>query len=285
MERNDYIRLGEILSDKFILASDIDGLTARKVSFWKSKKIVPFLVRDQKGFLNIPEALWLLIVNELAEIGIDTKRLAQLASDIWEKPFYEKYADKVLKRELETNNELHEIDKSWIKHFLAFEPIMDTVFRKEINPFTEAIKLCLFEKSNLISLIYSPSTGEYFFNINSVSLSSDLNNLCYRKTLISIPLVPLLEKIVGFQIQKRESDLGYLSSLENQLRRILFFDRPKLLEIELDKEGSVEVFTITEQHKKAEELAKFILNNKLPLGAKILIETRAQGNFKVTIKT
>ena len=284
MQRNYYIRLGEILSDKFILSSNM-GLTSKQVSFWKSKQIIPFLERDQKGFLNIPEALWVLIVNELAVIGIDTKRIAKLASDIWEKPLKEKYADKVLERELVANRDLHELDKNWIKHFLSFEPIMDTVFRKEINPFTDAIKTCLFEKSNLISLIYCPRTGEHFFNLNSISLTSDLNNLCFRKSLISIPLVPLLEKIVGFQIETREFDLEYLSTLENQLRRVLFFDRPKLLEIELDKEGSVEVFTISEKHKKAEELAKFFLNNKLPLGAKILIETRAQDNFKVTIKT
>ncbi len=284
MRRNDYIRLGEILSDKFILAPNI-GLTSKQVSFWKSKQIIPFLEKDQKGFLNIPEALWVLIVNELAEIGLNTKRIATLASDIWKKPLEEKYADKVLKRELDTNKELHELDKNWIKHFLGFEPIMDAVFRIEINPFTDAIKTCLFEKSNLISLIYCPRTGEHFFNLNSVSLTSDLNNLCFRKSLISIPLVPLLEKVVGFQIQKSESDLEYLSSLENQLRRVLFFDRPKLLEIKLEKEGELKVFTITEQHKKAEELAKFFLNNKLPLGANILIESRAQGNFKVTIKT
>jgi hypothetical protein len=284
MKRNDYIRLGEILSDKFILSSNI-GLNSKQVSFWKSKQIIPFLESNQKGFLNIPEALWILIVNELAEIGIDTKRIAKLASDIWEKPMKEKYADKILERELVTNRELHELDKNWIKHFLSFEPIMDTIFRKEINPFTETIKTCLFEKSNLISLIYCPGTGEHFFNINSISITSDLNNLCFRKSLITIPLVPLLEKIVGFQIDKRESDLEYLSSLENQLRRVLFFDRPKILEIELNNEGEVKVFKITEQHKKAEELAKFFLNNTLPLGSKILIEPRAQGNFKVTIKS
>jgi hypothetical protein len=284
MRRNDYIRLGEILSDKFILSSNI-GLTSKQVSFWKSKQIIPFLERDQKGFLNIPEALWVLIVNELAVIGLDTKRIAKLASDIWEKPLKEKYADKVLERELVANRDLHELDKNWIKNFLSFEPIMDTVFRKEINPFTDSIKTCLLEKSNLVSLIYCPATGEHFFNFNSVSLTSDLNNVSYRKTLITIPLVPLLEKIVGFQIQKREADIEYLSSLENQLRRVLFFDRPKLLEIELDKEGEVKVFKITEQHKKAEELAKFFLNNTLPLGSKILIEPRAQGNFKVTIKS
>ncbi len=285
MKRNDYIKLGAILNDKCILASDIDGLTARQVSFWKSKDIVPFLVRDQKGFLNIPEVLWLLIVNELAEIGIDTKRLAKLSSDIWIKPFQEKYADEVLKRELIANKELNGSDRNWIRHYLEFEPIMETLFRKEINPFTEAVKTCLIEKSNLISFIYCPRTGAHFFNLNSVSLTSDLNNLCYQETLITIPLVPLLGKVVGFQIDKKDKDIEYLSSLENQLRRVLFFDRPKILEIELDKEGEVKVFKITEQHKKAEELAKFLLNNKLPLGSKILIEPRAQGNFKVTIKS
>lgn len=285
MKRDDYIKLGAILNDKWILASDIDGLTARQVSFWKSKEIIPFLERNQKGFLNIPEVLWLLIINELAEIGIDTKRLAKLSSDIWIKPFQEHYADKVLKRELLLNNELNEDDKNWINHYLGFEPIMETLFRKEINPFTDAIKTCITEKSNLISLIYCPKTGEHFFNLNSVSLTSDLNNLCYQETLITIPLVPLLGKVVGFQIDKKDKDIEYLSSLENQLRRVLFFDRPKILEIELDKKGKIEVFKITEQHKKAEELAKFFLNNKLPLGSKIMIEPRAQGNFKVTIKT
>ena len=94
MRRNDYIRLGEILSDKFILSSNI-GLTSKQVSFWKSKNIIPFLERDQKGFLNIPEALWVLIVNELADIGLDTKRIAKLASDIWEQPLIQKYRIKI----------------------------------------------------------------------------------------------------------------------------------------------------------------------------------------------
>lgn len=33
--------------------------------------------------------------------------------------------------------------------------------------------------------------------------------------------------------------------------KVLFFDRPKLLEIELEAEGGVKVFKITEQHKKS----------------------------------
>ena len=191
MQRNDYIRLGEILSDKFILSSNM-GLTSKQVSFWKSKQIIPFLERDQKGFLNIPEALWVLIVNELAVIGLDTKRIAKLASDIWEKPLKEKYADKVLERELVANRDLHELDKNWIKHFLSFEPIMDTVFRKEINPFTDSIKTCLFKghlPTNLSLTKSAPPTTSSFSQAKN-------NNVKVAKSKVVIFNVFMLWPIV-----------------------------------------------------------------------------------------
>ena len=82
-----------------------------------------------------------------------------------------------------------------------------------------------------------------------------------------------------------KNDLNYLSSLENQIRRIVFFDKPKLLEIIIEKDGKPKIHKITEGHKNPIELSGFFLNNKLPLGAKVLIEPRAQGNYKVTITT
>ena len=36
------------------------------------------------------EALWLMIINELSNIGIDSKKLETLSYNIWLKPFYEK---------------------------------------------------------------------------------------------------------------------------------------------------------------------------------------------------
>ena len=93
------------------------------------------------------------------------------------------------------------------------------------------------------------------------------------------------ELLVGIEIGKSNTDLEYLSSIENQIRRVLFFDKPKLLEIEVQQGDSPKIIKITEEHKKPEELAKFFLTNKLPLGSKIMIEPRPQGNYKITIKS
>ncbi|WP_304196472.1 hypothetical protein [Flavobacterium alvei] len=281
--RDELIRMGRLISNQRFLPKDLE-ITSRQINYWKGRDIIPFFDKEKKGFMNLSEALWLLIINELSNIGIDTKRLETLSKDIWIKPFNEKYADKVFEKIL-AENKLEELDKKTIEHYLSFEPIMVTLFRKELNPFTEALNSSLLTNRNVISFIYCPRTNEHHFNFNNIGLTSDLNNLFFGETLITIPLIPLLSKLVGIEIDKSDLDLAYLSAIENQIRRILFFDRPKFMEIAVQEDGNNRVYTITEEHKKAEELAKFFLNNKLPLGAKILIEPRAQGNFKITIKT
>lgn len=284
MNREELIKMGSLISDKCFLPKKHLQITSRQINYWKERDIIPFLEKEKKGFMDMTEALWVLIVNELSNIGIDSKRLQKLSHDIWIKPFNEKYADTVFKKIL-AEDKLEKSDKEIIEHFLGFEPIMITLFRKEINPFTDAFKTCLMSDKNLVSFIYCPKTSEYFFNFNNVGLTSDLNNLYFGETLITIPLLPFMSKLVGIEIEKSNLDLEYLSAVENQIRRVLFFDRPKFLEIVVQLDGPPKIFKITEEHKKAEELAKFFLTNKLPLGSKIMIEPRAQGNYKITIKT
>lgn len=284
MKKESLIELGGLLSKMNILPADL-GVTSRQVTYWKDRKIFPFLTKEKRGLMNIPEALWLLIINELSDIGLDSKKLTHLSYDIWVKPYFEKYADQIFEKELTNNKNLNNNDKGWLEHYLNNDFIMESTFRKEINPFTDSIKTCLINKGNIASLLYCPRTQEHHFNFNNIGLTSDLNNLFFGETLITIPLIPLLSKIVGIEIDNSNLDLAYLSAVENQIRRILFFDKPKFMEIAVQEDGNNRIFTITEEHKKGEELAKFFLNNKLPLGAKILIEPRAQGNYKITIKT
>jgi len=284
MNAEELIKLGHMISNKYLLPKQHLQITSRQINYWKERDILPFFEKEKKGFMNIPQALWVLIINELSDIGIDTKRLEKLSKDVWEKPFNEKYADSVFKKNI-AENKLNKIERDSLEFFLDTEHIMTTLFRKEMNPFTDAIKTCLSSNRSLVSLIYCPKTGEHSFNFSNVGLTADLNNLYFGQTLVVIPFLPLLTKLIGIEIGKSSIDLEYLSSIENQIRRVLFFDKPKLLEIVVQQDGLPKIYKITEEHKKTEELAKFFLTNKLPLGSKIIIEPRAQGNYKVTIKT
>lgn len=284
MNREELILIGNLISKKYLLPKQHLDITSRQINYWKERDILPFFEKEKKGFMDIPQALWVLIINELSNVGVDTVRLQKLSHDVWLKPFYEKYADSVFEKII-AENKLDKLDIEFLVNSLGFEPIMITKFRKEINYFTDALKSCLISNRSIVSFIYCPKTGEHSFNLSNVGLTADLNNLYFGETLIVIPFLPLLSKLIGIEIEKSNLDLEYLSSVENQIRRVLFFDKPKLLEIVLPESGKPKIYKITEEHKKAEELAKFFLTNKLPLGSKIMIETRAQGNYKITITT
>jgi len=279
----ELMKFGALISEKYLLPEKHLGITSRQVNYWKSRNILPFFEKEKKGFMDMQEALWILIINELSNIGIDTTKLKSLSEAIWIKPFKEKYADAVF-RKLISENKVSEKTKEILEQNLNYEIIMETVFRREFNPFTDAFKSYFTSNKCIVSFVYCPRTGEHTFNYNTIGITSDLNNLYYGETLIVIPFLPLLSKLLGIEIERSNSDLEYLSTVENQIRRVLFFDKPKLLEIELQQNGLPKIIKITENHKKAEELAKFFLTNNLPAGSKLTIEKRSQGNYKVTIK-
>lgn len=283
MKKETLIKNGEYISRKYLLPERDLGITSRKVNYWKEKGILPFLEKDKKGFMDLREALWLLIINELSGIGIQTNKLQKLSEDVWIKPFHERYADTVLARNL-TINKIDEESKNIIQNVLDSEVLMSNIIRKEVNPFTDAFKACLFSERVIVSLIYSPSKNYHQFNYNGIGITTDLNNFYLEELLIVIPFLPLASKLLGIEIEKSMNDIEYLTSLENQIRRVLVFDKPKLLEIELSDINKPKIIKITEEHKKTEELAKFFLANKLPVGAKMTIEKRSQGNYKLTIK-
>ena len=49
------------------------------------------------------------------------------------------------------------------------------------------------------------------------------------------------------------------------------------------EDENIRPIVITEQHKTREQLARYILEHKIAKGAKLLIEIRAQGNYKLTL--
>ena len=99
-----------------------------------------------------------------------------------------------------------------------------------------------------------------------------------------IPLMPFIEQIVSVEFQRVKKDITYLNQIENQIREIFMFKSPKYIELLVDNDN-IKPLIIREEHKKAKQLADFFLNNKLPKTAKLLIEPRAQDNYKLTILT
>lgn len=287
MKKIDYEKLGALMTDRKFLPKDLN-ITSRQINYWKERLVLPFFTNEKKrGYMSFSEAFWMLIVNELSNIGINSKKIETLSQNVWVVPFKEKYADKVFKEHLKNSKDyLTKEDREAIQSFLDNDMLMHDLFRKSTNPFTDTLKKSLIDKE-VYSFYYFPKNESYLFSSSGNKYNEEINNLYYGETAIVVPYLPLLKTLLSldleFNIEKL--DLEYLSYIENQIRRLLIFDKPKLIELELQQENTIKIYKITEAHKKADELANFILNTNLPEGAKLEIHKRSQDNYKVTIKT
>jgi DNA-binding transcriptional MerR regulator len=283
MNDESYIRFGELISKQYILPKHL-GISSRQVNYWKKRAILPFFEKDKHGKMNIPQAVWLFCIKELADIGISSDKLTELAKVVWNKPREEKYADKVLIDNIkDTRNGLSENAREILSEHLENELVMGTL-RTEMNKFTDMVKSCIQYPELPHAMIYTPKTKKHYFLFNNPELLIKLNSKFSDQTLVSIPILSTISKSISLDINSNQKNLEYLTSIENQIREIVVFKRPKVVEIAFD-DNHIKPRIITEKHVKQDEIADFFLRNKIPLGTKLLIDVRSQDNYKLTLMT
>jgi hypothetical protein len=286
--------LNQKIFELYDIAPNQLDITSRQINYWIKKAILPFVERpdpDEKKNkrlsrvrLNLANAIWASVVKELLDVGVSSTRLAKLAKVVWHQPRLDKYADKVITDAINgVNGPLDMVDIKRLKTTLKDKNLMYTL-RMEINPFTDLIKSWLMNKKLPHSLIYTPKSGDHKFILNDGKLNIKLSSLVQESSIVTVPMLPILSKVVSQDFYSSKPSLEYLTDIEQQIRDIVVFKKPKYVELAIEKSKLIPI-AITEQHKSKEQLAKYILENKIAKGSKLLIDIRSQGNYKLTLIT
>ncbi|MBG7613137.1 hypothetical protein IU405_12840 [Polaribacter sp. BAL334] len=305
MRESDYIELGNFVYDDQEISPAQLGVTSRQINYWIDKALVPFVEKQQPKEvvlnkmdaliagkndtktkwirLNLSQAVWVCIVKDLLSFGVSVEQLAKLAKSVWQKPREDKYADTVFKFHINDKmSKLSEETINSLKIFLADDLFMDHHYRTIINPFTDMIKSAINRETLPHSMLYVPQTNDYEFITGGTELTLGLSSVYLQNPMICLPLAPIIAKVLAVDFGNEKKDLTYLSDIEKQIRDIVIFKRPKVIEIAF-QDQHIKPITITEQHKSQEELARYILENKIAKGSKLLIEIRSQDNYKLTL--
>jgi len=274
----------DLLGQRFTLPKYF-GISPRMVTYWKTKEVLPFFDAGKKAKMNVPQALWLCLVNELSAFGINTTKLAELAKMVWDEPRKKGYFKSKLEKHIAFLKKQKVVDASLgvYESILKDSNLLDTL-GMEINPFSDAVIDSILIDKKPMSFYYFPKTGEYHIRDGNKAITEKFLEMINDKAYMCIPLMPFIEQIVSVEFQKVNKDIAYLSQIENQIREIVMFKSPKYIELLIDNDN-IKPLIIREDHKKAKQLADFFLNNKLPKTARLLIEPRAQDNYKLTILT
>ena len=259
------------------------GISPRMVTYWKSKVVLPFFDTGKKGKMNVPQALWVCLIQELSTFGINTTKLAELAKMVWDEPREKGYFKSKLEKHIAFLKKQNIADSS-LKgfEFILNDSKLLSTHGMEINPFSDAVIDSILVDKKPMSFYYFPKTGEYHIRDGNKAITEKFLEMINDKAYMCIPLMPFIEQIVSVEFQRVKKDIAYLSQIENQIREIIMFKSPKYIELIID---NIKPLIIREDHKKAKQLADFFLNNKLPKTARLLIEPRAQDNYKLTILT
>ena len=261
------------------------GISPRMVTYWKAKVVLPFFDTGKKSKMNVPQALWVCLIQELSEFGINTTKLAELAKMVWHEPRKKGYFKSKLEKHIALLEKQKNVDSSVeVLKSILNDPLLLHFHGMEINPFTDAVIECILVDKKPMSFYYFPKTGEYHIRDGNKAITEKFLDLINDKAYMCIPLMPFIEQIVSVEFQRVKKDITYLNQIENQIREIIMFKSPKYIELLVDNDN-IKPLIIREEHKKAKQLADFFLNNKLPKTARLLIEPRAQDNYKLTILT
>ena len=281
---NDLVFKLDLMDKRYTLPKYF-GISPRMVTYWKSKVVLPFFDTGKKGKMNVPQALWLCLIQELSTFGINTTKLAELAKMVWEEPREKGYFKSKLEKHIAFLKKQKVADSS-LKgfEFILNDSNLLSTHGMEINPFSDAVIDSILVDKKPMSFYYFPKTGEYHIRDGNKAITEKFLEMINDKAYMCIPLMPFIEQIVSVEFQRVKKDIAYLSQIENQIREIIMFKSPKYIELLVDNDN-IKPLIIREDHKKAKQLADFFLNNKLPKTARLLIEPRAQDNYKLTILT
>lgn len=271
------------------------GVSSRQINYWIEHGLLPFfqmqtLEQEDKSTkrqwvrLSLTQAVWACVVKEVLKFGSTVAQVQELAYEIWQRPREEHYADKIITYHIEKNpGKLEKKDIDILKSKLKDDNLMEHYLRIIINPFSDAIKSAVLRQKLPHSFLYVPETNDYKIRYADNSLIMDLGSQFLEHTMLSIPISHIISKVISAEFyDTKRKDLSYLNEVERQIRDIVVFKKPKKVVIAFDNDN-IRPITVTEKHKTREELARYILDNKIKKGSKLLIDIRPTGNYEITL--
>jgi hypothetical protein len=289
MELKDFY---PIISEKKIPLSAIN-ISPRIYSIWKDVGIINSEKNKEKQecsdvklkrkwvYLNVFDAIWLLIVKDLRKLNLDFGTIKELMTFLYELPDYNTLFKEITEEEFLRNLKnkfpkemIDSLGENFSKQ--SFIDNLNNTIQDEQKPFLTNLNTLLFgvliqksapsilinldsEKSAFdFALILSNTRNEKFseqlFEFYSKSFST--------KTFINLPITPLVSQL--FENEKLEihcSNYGLYSPEESKLLKAIRNDECREIKIVKHQSGDITINTINEKNirnESAKELRKIL---------------------------
>ena len=274
------------ISEKKIPLAILD-VKPRLYVAWKEANIINTVIADTNNlierktqrkwvYLDVFNALWLLIVKEMRNVNIDFETIRELKDEMFSMTTYEKKIEQLSNDEFKSilldyypAETIKELGDNFNKQYFI-DTIKDNL-DEETSLFLSELSSLLFsalvlKKSPSIMILKETDKSDYYFTTikNNPTSSNEKEELydfytktCSSNTFINIPIVPILIKL--FENEKMESYLSNFGLFSNEESKILNNFRNngcKEITIIKHESGNISINTINEKNIKDDEAKK-----------------------------
>jgi DNA-binding transcriptional MerR regulator len=253
------------------------GVTSRKVNYWKSKGLLPFVLDEKHLVMNIYQGLWFHIIHQLTNLGVSSDELFKLGKKIW----YDNQAyDELLKSELNNpHSKLSEHEREMVKG-IHNDPVLMQTMRQEITDFTLTLTELFVNNKKQIDFNYYPETNDWALT----GEIKDLDPKRVNEVRIAIPLTDMFNKLIATELNVTGNCSDLFEDTYQDLLEIVQRKRPKYVEFIInEKKGKFSC--VYESSKTMEDIIRYLRNNDLPQDASIAINKRNASHYVFHIIT
>jgi DNA-binding transcriptional MerR regulator len=253
------------------------GVPSRKVNYWKTKGLLPYVVDEKHLKMNIYQGLWFHIIHQLTNLGISSDELFKLGKSIW----YDNQAyDELLKSELNNlHSRLSEDEREMLKGINS-DPILMQTMRQEITEFTLTLTELFVNHKKQIDFNYYPETNDWALT----GEIKDLDPKRVNEVRIAIPLTNVFNKLIATELNVTGNCSNLFEETYHDMLEIVQRKKPKYLEFNLH-ETSKKFTCVYESSKTMEDIIGYLRNNDLPKDASIAIKKRNASHYVFHIIT
>ena len=253
------------------------GVTSRKVNYWKSKGLLPFVLDEKHLVMNIYQGLWFHIIQQLTNLGVSSDELFKLGKKIW----YDNQAyDELLISELNhPHSRLSEHERELLKG-INNDPVLMQTMRQEITDFTLTLTELFVNNKKQIDFNYYPETNDW-------ALTGEIKDLDLKRVnevRIAIPLTDMFNKLIARELNVTGNCSDLFEDTYQDLLEIVQRKKPKYVEFIInEKKGKFSC--VYESSKTMEDIIRYLRNNDLPQDASIAINKRNASHYVFRIIT
>jgi len=253
------------------------GVTSRKVNYWKSKGLLPFVLDEKHLVMNIYQGLWFHIIHQLTNLGVSSDELFKLGKKIW----YDNQAyDELLISELNhPHSRLSEHERELLKG-IHNDPVLMQTMRQEITDFTLTLTELFVNNKKQIDFNYYPETNDWALT----GEIKDLDPKRVNEVRIAIPLTDMFNKLIATELNVTGNCSDLFEDTYHDMLEIVQRKKPKYVEFIInEKKGKFSC--VYESSKTMEDIIRYLRNNDLPQGATIAIKKRNASHYVFHIIT